>query len=92
MNSMKLMPRRLGPYKVIRQFKNDVLVKHMATMEELEYHVDELLLFIGSEEEAKEAALLDNDMHYIDSYKTWTFQLVIELVQKFGLDRWTCYG
>ena len=54
MNSMKLMPRRLGPYKIIRQFKNDVLVRHMATMEELEYHVDELLLFIGSEEEAKE--------------------------------------
>ena len=67
MNSMKLMPRRLGPYKVLRQYKNDVLVRHMATMEELEYHVDELLLFIGSEEEAKEAALLDNDMHYIHS-------------------------
>ena len=66
MNTMKLMPRYLGPYEVLRQYKNDVKCRHMASSEVIEYHVDELRLFVGTREEAMEAALLDNDLHYID--------------------------
>lgn len=58
MNSMKLTRMHLGSYEVIKLHRNDALVRHMATMEELEHHVDELLVFIGTEEEAKEAPLL----------------------------------
>ena len=39
----------------------------MASSEVLEYHVDELHLFIGTRAEAEEASLLDNDLHYIDT-------------------------
>ena len=66
MNSMKLMPRLLGPYEVIRQYKNDVTVTHMASQEQMVYNVEELSLFVGSREQAELAALLDNDVYYIN--------------------------
>ena len=67
MNTMKLMPRYLGPYEVLSQYKNDVKCRHMASSEVIEYHVDELHLFVGTRAEAEEASLLDNDLHYIDT-------------------------
>ena len=66
MNSLKLMPRLLGPYEVIRQYKNDVVVTHMASQEQMTYHVEELTLFVGTREQAAMAALLDNDVYYIN--------------------------
>ena len=66
MNSLKLMPRLLGPYEVVRQYKNDVVVTHMASQEQMTYHVEELTLFVGTREQATMAALLDNDVYYIN--------------------------
>ncbi len=65
--SLKLLPRYLGPYEVLGQYKNDVKCRHMATSEVIEYHVEELQLFIGNKEEAEKAALLNSDLYYIDS-------------------------
>ena len=70
MNSLKLMPRLLGPYEVMRQYKNDVVVTHMASQEQMTYHVDELTLFVGTREQAAMAALLDNDVRYINEFLT----------------------
>ena len=67
MNSLKLLPRYLGPYEVLSQYKNDVKCRHMATSEVIEYHVEELQLFVGSKEEAEKASLLDSDLYYIDT-------------------------
>ena len=60
-NSQDHLPRGKGSDRErIRQYKNDAVVTHMASQEQMTYHVDELTLFVGTREQAAMAALLDN--------------------------------
>jgi hypothetical protein len=63
----KLTPRFEGPFIVERQYKNDVLCKHVILGTTKEFHVTRLKLFHGTiVEEASEIAMLDQDQFRID--------------------------
>ncbi len=61
----KLTPKFLGPYEVIKQYKNDVTCKHIVLGNIKEFHVTRLKIFHGSTEEAIRIAKLDNDQYTI---------------------------
>ena len=68
----KLAPNYLGPYKVIKQYKNDVEVRHLALGKVETVHVEKLKLFIGNEDEALKISMNDADQHMllsIDYYR-----------------------
>jgi hypothetical protein len=56
-----------GPLKVIKQRNNDVTARHMATDVPGEYHVSRLKLFVGTEAQARETAMRDQDQYTIVS-------------------------
>ena len=62
----KLTPRFDGPFIVERQYKNDVLCRHVILGTTKEFHVTRLKLFHGTLEQAKEIAMLDQDQYLID--------------------------
>ena len=64
----KLDARFLGPYKVISHVHNEVIVRNLITDAISTFHCTRVKPFIGSPEEAKEAALRDADQYYIDEF------------------------
>ena len=59
----------LGPFEVISQTGNDVLVRDLVTDAILpKLFVGELKLFVGSKEAAKHMAMLDSDQHELDKF------------------------
>ena len=63
----KLSPNWLGPYQVVSHEKNDVTCTHLVLMSEHVFHVERLLPFFGSPQEALEAAKLDKNQFLIYS-------------------------
>ena len=61
----------LGPYKVIQQYKNDVECRHLVMGNTKWFHVTQLKIFHGTEEEGFKAALLDADQHVIRRILRW---------------------
>jgi len=82
----KLTAQFLGPYEVLDQHKNDVTCKHLATHTTKIFHTDHIHIFIGTKEDAMEAALRDFDQHVIhriitfkgDPYKRTTTSFQVE--------------
>ena len=66
MRSTKLTPKFRGPYEVIDQTKNDVKCKNLATGAIEVLDLEKIQLFIGSKEEAMEAATWDADQYVVD--------------------------
>jgi hypothetical protein len=62
----KLSPRFKGPYVVILQNKNDVQCKHLVQLTVHNFHVEKLKRFIGSQQEAFDAALEDHQQYLVD--------------------------
>ena len=59
-------PKHTGPYKVVKQTKNDISCVHLADPTIVkEYHVSEVALWVGTELEAEEAARWDNDVYVV---------------------------
>jgi hypothetical protein len=56
----------VGPYVVIYQKQNDVTCRHMGMGFVTTLEVSRLKLFAGTDEEARNAALLDSDQYVID--------------------------
>ena len=65
----KLIPRYRGPFQVIKQVKNDVECQHLATGVFHTLDVEKIQLFIGSSEEAKEAANWDADQYKVQNIR-----------------------
>jgi hypothetical protein len=64
----KLFPRYTGPYRVIKQEKNDVTGRHCAMGNERVMHVERLKPFFGTPEEARQMAMLDADQFEIKRF------------------------
>ena len=62
----KLHPVYLGPYEVLKQVKNDVEVRHMATNKISTLFVGDLKAFFGSPSDAKKLASVDADQYLVD--------------------------
>jgi hypothetical protein len=58
----------LGPYIVISHVHNEVSVRNLITGAVSTFHCTRVKPFIGTPEEAKEAALRDADQYYIDEF------------------------
>jgi len=63
----KLNPKYIGPFKVISHIKNDVEMRHLSNDHIETVNSEKLKIFFGSEEEAKNAALLDYNQYWLDS-------------------------
>lgn len=63
----KLAPLYKGPYKVMQHTGNTVLAANIITGEQRAYHVGDLSAFIGSAEEARTAALLDQEQYEVEA-------------------------
>ena len=67
MHHDKLLPRfKKGPYVVLSQRKNDVECKDLIHDNIQFFHVERLKLFHGTEQDARDAAQLDNDQYELD--------------------------
>jgi hypothetical protein len=71
MRVTKLTPRYRGPYEVVKQVKNDIECKHLAGGATEFLHVESVQLFIGSREQALEAANWDADQFKVDIIKAY---------------------
>jgi hypothetical protein len=58
----------LGPYIVLSHVHNEVSVRNLITDAVSTFHCTRVKLFVGTPEEAKEAALRDADQYYIESF------------------------
>jgi hypothetical protein len=67
----KLHPKYLGPYRVIRQIKNDVEVEHLITGRLYVFYVADLRIFVGDANAAHSAAMLDDEQFPIDHILTY---------------------
>ena len=63
----KMTHRYLGPFKVIKQYKNDVDCQHLVTHQIVKVDVQDLKLYPGDEEMGFKMALRDHDQHEIDT-------------------------
>jgi hypothetical protein len=59
------------PYEVIQQYKNDVEVRNLVHGNVLTFPLDRLKPFFGSETDAFQSALLDNDQYAIDIVRAY---------------------
>ena len=62
----KLKSPLLGPYQVIKHENNNVLVRHPCKDADQTLHSERLFMFFGTDEQAKEAALRDDDQYFIE--------------------------
>jgi len=66
LHNEKLLPHFKGPYVVLSQHKNDVKCRDLIHGNVEDFHVERLKMFHGSEQDAREAAQLDNDQYELD--------------------------
>ena len=64
----KLQGPRLGPYQVVKQYKNDVRLRNLVTGVEKEFHVSRLSAYSGTAERALRMAMLDTDQHFLERF------------------------
>jgi hypothetical protein len=64
----KLSPQSIGPYKTIEQVKNDVTARHLSSGAIQTLHVERLRRYIGTEQQAIEAAHVDNNQYMIELF------------------------
>ena len=67
----KLSPNFLGPYMVIKQYKNDVECRHLVMQNVCTFDVTRLKMFHGSEADGYEAAKIDADQANIVAIHNW---------------------
>ena len=68
----KMASRMKGPFEVVRQYKNDVLIRNLITGGMREYSVSDLEPFYGSRTKAVDAAMRDQDQYRVDSILSYT--------------------
>ncbi len=68
----KLSPPFLGPYRVVKQHKNDITCVHVVSNDVSVLHMDRVKPFFGSDKEAYEIAKLDKDQFDIMSINYFT--------------------
>jgi hypothetical protein len=64
----KLHPRSLGPYQVLKQVKNDILVESLIDARQRTLFVGDTLPFIGSAADAFAMAQLDDDQVLVTEF------------------------
>ena len=62
----KMAATFLGPYEVIKQYKNDVTVKNLIDGSVKEFSLEDLKLYTGNKEAGVELALQDTQQHHIE--------------------------
>jgi hypothetical protein len=67
----KLMFQLSGPFKVVKQNKNDVEVRSLVYDNILTFNLDHLKIFVGTEAEAKAMALLDKNQYLIKEVQAY---------------------
>jgi hypothetical protein len=93
----KLSPQYLGPYVVIQQVKNDVTSRHLSSGVVSVLHVERLKRYVGTEEQAKNAANIDYDQYEVDRIIGYTgdtsrrSEMQFELLFKAGDTLWKSY-
>jgi hypothetical protein len=68
----KMSCRMKGPFEVVRQYKNDVLVRNLVTGSMKEYSVSDLEPFFGTSDSANEAALRDQEQFRVSEILSYT--------------------
>ena len=94
----KLAPRYKGPYEVVSQHKNDITCRHLAMGNVEVLDAERVQLFIGSREQALEAANWDADQYEVktiishrgDPTKRSTLEFLVEFAD--GDKVWIGYG
>ncbi|KAG9292464.1 hypothetical protein G9A89_000462 [Geosiphon pyriformis] len=82
----KLSPKFLGPYEVIKQYKNDVTCKHIVLGNIKDFHVTRLKIFHGSREEAVRIAKLDNDQFTIRRFIAYRGDPTVRTTVEFEIE------
>ena len=67
----KLSMHYTGPWEVVQHHKNDVQIRHLATHEMKEVHVERLKMYYGNKEAAYEASLTDADQYVVEAVIAW---------------------
>ena len=67
----KLTSPFIGPYKVIRQEKNDVEAQHVVMGGIRTFHVTQIKLFMGTAAEAHDLAQRDADQHMVLRFRAY---------------------
>ena len=83
MKESKLVPRYKGPFEVIKQVKNDIECKHMSMGNIETLHVEEVQLFIGSRDQALEAARLDANEYLVVGIKAYRGDPLVRTTMQF---------
>lgn len=68
----KTLGEFMGPYRVIKQVKNDVTVRHLAIGQEKVVHISRVRPYFGDEDQALELAKLDYNQMTIKSINYWS--------------------
>ena len=66
-SKLKLKSPMLGPYKVISQENNNITCKHPCKNHNQILHADSVYIFYGTEEQALDVALRDDDQFFVTS-------------------------
>jgi hypothetical protein len=64
---IKLAPKLLGPYTVLKQVKNDITCRHVVTEKIHTFHSDRVTPFIGTTQDADKIGLLDREEFEVHS-------------------------
>jgi hypothetical protein len=64
---LKLKSTYLGPYKVISQENNNITCKHPCKTHTQVLHAENVYIFYGTEEQAIDTALRDDDQYFVHS-------------------------
>ena len=64
---LKLKSTYLGPYKVISQENNNITCKHPCKTQTQVLHAENVYIFYGTEEQAIDTALRDDDQYFVDA-------------------------
>lgn len=84
----KPLPSKLGtpysgPYEVIHQHKNDVHCRNIVLGTEKTFYVGDLKLFYGTNEEAYQLAMQDNDQHEVSCFLAYRGDPMIRTTMEF---------
>jgi len=79
----KLHPLYMGPFEVIKQFKNDVEIRHLSTGKISSVFVSDLKPFRGDLQTAKSLAVKDADQHLIDRVVAYSGDPLVRTSMQF---------